>query len=76
MPRKLNSSLLLFSDFGARFLNQLLRFLYRRSRKSAFGHFRHIQGKAHVGLFQLYLTSVPRHSRRHVENVQEIMCCF
>src|SRR5882757_3457903 len=76
MPRKLNSSLLLFSDFGARFLNQLLRFLYCGARKPAFGHFRHIPGKAHVGLFQLYPTSLPRHSRRHVENLQEISCYF
>jgi len=75
MPRKLNSSLLLFSDFGARFLNQLLCFLYCSTRKAAISYFRHIQGQAHVGLFPLYPTSLPRHSRRHVENQQEI-CCF
>jgi len=32
MPRKLNSSLLLFSDFGARYLNSLLCFLYCGAR--------------------------------------------
>jgi len=69
MPRKLNSSLLLFSDFGARFLNC-------GARKPTFRHFRHIQGQAHVRLFQLYPTSLPRHSRRHVENLQEISCFF
>jgi len=30
---------------------------------------------AHVGLFQLYATSLPCHSRRHVENIQEFSCC-
>jgi len=51
MTRKLNSSLLLFSDFGARFLDQLLRFLYCGARKPSFSHFGHIPGKAHVRLF-------------------------
>jgi len=76
MPRKLNSSLFLFSDFGARFLDQLLRFHYSSARKPSFGHFRYIQGKVHVGLFQRYPTSLPRHNSRHVENLQEIGCCF
>jgi len=35
-----------------------------------------IQGQAHVGLFQLYQTTLPCHLSRHVENLQEIGCCF
>jgi hypothetical protein len=73
---ELLASSFLFSDFGGSFLNKLLCFLYGGARKPAFGHFCHIQGKAHVGLFQLYPTSLPRHSSRHVENLQEISCCF
>jgi len=76
VPRKLNSSLLLFSDFGARSLNQLLCFLYCGMRKSSFGHLLHIQGEAHVRLFQVYPTYLPRHRSRHVENLREIGCCF
>jgi hypothetical protein len=30
----------------------------------------------HVRLFQLYPTSLPCHSRRHVEYLQGISCCF
>jgi len=59
IPRKLNTPLLLPSVLGARFLHQELRFLYCGARKAFFGHFRHIQGQAHVGLFQLYPTSLP-----------------
>ena len=76
MARKLNSPHHLFSDCGATFLDQVLRFLYRGTQKTFIGHFGHIQGQAHVGLFQLYLTSLPCHSSRHVENLQEISCCF
>jgi len=76
VPRNLNFPLVLFSDFGVRFLDYLLRFLYCGAQKPSFGHFCDIQGKAHVGLFQLYPTSLPRHSSRHVENLQEISCCF
>ena len=76
MPRKLNTPLLLFLDLGARFLYQILCFLYRGARKSFFGPFGHIQAQAHVGLFQLYPTSLPCHSSRHVENLQEVSCCL
>ena len=51
MPRKLNSVLLLFSEFGARHLDRLLRFLHCGMQKPSLGHLGHIQGKAHVGLF-------------------------
>jgi hypothetical protein len=76
MLRKLNTPLLLFSNLGAWFLNEIFRFLYCGVRKAFFGHFGHIQRQAHVGLFQLYLTSLPCHSCRHVETLQEISCCF
>jgi len=51
IPRKLNSSLLLFSDFRARFLNQLLHFLHCSVQKPSFSQFGLIQGMAHVELF-------------------------
>jgi len=51
MPRNLNTLLHLFMDFGLRFLNLLMRFLYWGVRKLFFGHSGHIQGKAHVALF-------------------------
>jgi len=76
MPRKLNTLLLLFSDLGARFVDQILRSLYRSAQKPFFGHFGHVQGQAHVGLFQLYTTSLPCHCSRHVEYLQEVSCCF
>jgi len=76
MPRRLNTSLLLFLDLGARFLVQILHFLYCGARKSFLGHFGHIHGHAHVGLFQLYTTSLPCHCSRHVEHLQGIRCCL
>jgi hypothetical protein len=76
MPRTLNTPLLLFSDLGTWFLDEIFRFLYCGARKAFFGHFGHIQRQAHVGLFQLYPTSFPCHSCRHVENLQDISRCF
>jgi len=76
MPRKLNTPLLLFFDLGMRILAHILRFLYCGARKPSFGHFGHIEGQAHIRLFQLYPTSLPCHSSRHVENLPEICCCF
>ena len=76
LPRKLNTPLLLFSDLDARFLDYVFRILYCGARKAFFGHFGHIQCQAHVGLFQLYPTSLPCHSCRHVENLQDIGCCI
>jgi len=76
VPRKLNTPLLLFSDLGAWFLNEVFPFLDCGARKAFLGHFGHIQGQAHVGLFQQYPTSLPCHSCRHVENLQDISCCF
>jgi len=51
MPRKFNTPVHLISDFCARILDQVLRFLYRGMRKPSCVHFRHNQGKAHVCLF-------------------------
>jgi len=76
MPRKLNTPLLLLSDLGAWFLNEIFRFLNCGAQKAFCGHFGHIQRQAHVRLFQLYPTSLPCHSCRHVENLQDIGQCF
>ena len=76
MPRKLNTPHLLLSDLGARCFNQELRFLYCSARKAFFGHVCNIQGQAHVGLFQLYPTSLPCQSSRHAENQEKISCCL
>jgi hypothetical protein len=72
MPSKLNTPLLLSSDLGAWFGYEIFRFLNCGVRKAFCGHFGHIQHHAHVELFQLYLTSLPCHSCRHVENQQDI----
>jgi len=76
MPRQLDTLLLLFSDFCPRFLHEILHFLHCGPQKPFFGHFGHIQGQEHVGLFQLYPTSLLCHSSGHVENLQEISYCF
>jgi len=75
-PRNTNFSLLLFSDFGTRFLVQVLGLELHSTRKPSFGHFRLIQGLEHVGLYELYLISLPWHNSRHVGNLQEFSCCF
>jgi len=72
MPRKLNTPLLLFPDPGEWLVNKIFCFLYCGARKAFFHHFGHIQCQVHVGLFQLYPTSLPCHSCRHVENLQDI----
>jgi hypothetical protein len=74
MPRKLNIPLLLFPDFGMRFLDQELRLLYYGVLIPSFGHFRHIQGQAQFGLFQPYPTSLAYHSSSQVAKLQEISC--
>jgi len=76
MPWKLHTRLFLFLDLGMRFVDQKVCILYCGAQKPFFGHFGHIQCEAHVGLFQLYLTSLPCHYCRHVENQQAISCCF
>jgi len=74
MTRKLNSPLLLFSDFSVTCLDKVLSFLYCCTQKPSFGHFGHIWCQVQVGLFKLDPTSLPCHSSRHVENLQEISC--
>jgi len=76
MPSKLNTPLIPFWDFGARFLNQILHVSYCGTRKPSFGHDGHSEWQAHVGLFLLYPTSMSCHSSRHVEYLQEICCCL
>jgi len=76
VPSNLNSSHLLFTDFRPRFPDQELRFLYCGTWKPSFGHFVHIQGNKHVRLFLPYPTSLPCHSCRQVENLQEMCCCI
>jgi hypothetical protein len=71
MPRKLNTPLLRISYLGAWFLNAIFRFLNCSAQKAFSGHCGHIQRQAHVGLFQLYPTSLPCHSCRYVENLQD-----
>jgi len=76
MPRQLNTPLNLFLDFSARCLDQISCFLDCGVRIPSGGHFGHIQGQAYVRLFQLYPTSLSCHGSWHVENLQEIGCCF
>ena len=76
IPRILSTPLRLFSDVGAIFPDQILHFLTCGVQKPPYGHVAHIQGQPHVELFQLYLTSLPCHHSRHVENLQEIGCYF
>jgi len=73
---KFNTPRVLFSDLGVWFLDAIFHFFYCGAWKAFFGHFGHIQRQAHVGLFQLYPTSLPCHSCRHVENLQDISWCF
>jgi len=63
VPIILNSLLLLFSDFGVRFLDQVLRFLYCSAHFPSFIHFGYIQGREYVRLFQLD-TSAKKYSVR------------
>ena len=76
MPGRHNTPLLFFSDFSARFLDWLFRFLHCATQKPFFTQFGHIQSKKHVGLFKLYPTSLSCHCSWHVENLQEISHCF
>ena len=50
ITRKLNSPLLLFSDFEVRLLRPILHFFNSGARKPFLGHFSHIHGEVHVGL--------------------------
>jgi hypothetical protein len=59
--------LLLFSDLGVRYLDEVLCFSDCGAQTPAFAHVAHIQGQVHVGLFLLYTTSLPCHRSRHVD---------
>jgi hypothetical protein len=72
MPSIFNTPLRLFSDLRASFRNDIFHFVNCGSRKAFFGHVGHIQRQAHVGLYQLYPTSLPCHRCRHVQNLQDI----
>jgi hypothetical protein len=76
MPRTHSTPRLLFPDLGAWFLNEIFRLLFCRTGKALFAHFGHIQCQADIGLFQLYSISMPCHYCKHVENLQDISCCF
>jgi len=76
MPMKLNSPHHRCSDIDAMYPDQVLRFLYCDTWKLSLGHFGYIECHAHVGLFQLHQTSLCCNHSRHVENLQEISCCF
>jgi len=76
MPRRVDTPLLLFLDHGARLPDQISCFPDCRGQKSIFGHLGHIEGQEYGGLFQLYPTSFPCHSSRHIEYLQESSCCF
>jgi len=65
-----------FSDLSMRCLDQVLSFLHCGASNPFFGTFLHIEIKAHGRVFQLYQTSLPCHSCRHVENLQEISYCI
>jgi hypothetical protein len=76
VARQLNTAHHLFSDLSEWVLNELFCFLYRGAQEAFFGHFGHIQCKAHVGMSQLYQTFLPSRSCRHFENLQDSSCCF
>jgi len=76
MPRKFSAPHSPISDFSVRILDQALHFLHSGTQKPSAGHFGHIQGKAHVGLFHQHTTFLPCHCSRHVENLQEVSCWF
>jgi len=71
MPRKLNSLLLPFSDFCLRFLDWELHFLYCGARNPPLA----ILAICKARRMSDCSSSLPCHSCRHVENLQEISCC-
>jgi hypothetical protein len=67
---------LLFSNLGVSIHEKLSRFLHCGMRKPTMYYFAHNQNKMHVGLFKLYSNALSCPSNSHVENLQEISCCF
>jgi len=76
MRGKLNYTLLLFLNFGPRLLDQVLCYLNCGVQNRSLGHFGHIQGNGHVRLILPYPSSLPCHSCKHGETLQEISCCI
>jgi hypothetical protein len=76
MPNKLNSLLPRFFYIHMRDFDLVLGFLYCGVGKPYFGDLGHIQGKAHVRLFELHPISLPCHGSKHVETLLEIIFCF
>jgi len=76
MSEKLNSLSCYFLYFCVMGLHIMMCFLYCSMSTTLFGWFGHVQGKVHVRLYLLYPTSLPCHSGRHVENIQEISWFF
>jgi hypothetical protein len=54
IPGNLKTLLLLFLDCSVTFIDWLLCFLYCCTQIPSYGHFGHIPGETHVGLFKLY----------------------
>jgi hypothetical protein len=54
--------------------HHVLGFLHCSAWTPSFGNICHINGQAHVGLFQLFPTSWPCHRSRDVPNLPEISC--
>jgi len=73
---KPNTPHLLFLDLHAWLLNEIICFHYCAAQKAFFRDFGHMPCLKHVGLFQLYPTRLPCDSCRHVENLEDISCCF
>jgi hypothetical protein len=76
MARKFNNPLHLFSDLGTWFLTVSLCFLCCGVPVAFFEYFGHFQHHVHVRLAQLYFSSLPWDSTRHVKIRQDISCCF
>jgi hypothetical protein len=74
IPRTLNTPHLLSWDLGAWLLDEIFLFFYCGARIAIFVHFGQLQHQAHVGLFQLYPTTLPSHICRHVEYLPDISC--
>jgi len=74
--QNLNTPNLFISDLSPRYRDQLLLFLHCTMWNPTFGHFSHIQGQVHVGLYLLYTIPLPCHCGRPVEYLQGICCCF
>jgi len=76
MPRKLNTPLLLFSDLGAWFLNEIFRFLYCGARKAFLAILAIFNGRRMSDCSSCTRPPCLAIVARHVENLQDISQCF